>query len=158
MSQGLRAAEKIVSVDGARAQVRAWLEAGERVVVASGVFDLIQAGHVRTLARARALGDRLVVCLLDDRTTGERLGKGRPLVPAAERARVCAALRVVDRVTIASGRDADALPAELGVTYARGADSALAASEQEGAGHLGVDVGERGSFDLVARLRAGGGA
>jgi cytidyltransferase-like protein len=158
VSQAFCAADKIVSIDGARAQVRAWLEVGERVVVASGVFDLVQAGHVRALARARALGDRLVVCLLDDRATGERLGKGRPLVPAAERARVCAALRVVDRVTIASGSDADALRAERGVTYARGTDSALAPFERGGAGPLGVDVGERGSFDLLARLRAGGGA
>jgi len=155
VSRGIRAADKIVSVDDARVHARAWRDAGETVVVASGVFDLIHAGHVRALARAKALGDRLLVCLLDDRATSERLGPGRPLVPAAERARVCAALRVVDRLAIVSDPDVDALPAELG-TWARGADPELAPFERSEP--ASVDVGERGSFDLVARLRAGGAA
>ena len=72
--------------------------AGKVVVAAGGCFDLLHAGHVRTLAGARALGDLLVVCLNDDDSVRRLKGPGRPLVPAAERAAVLEALACVDAV------------------------------------------------------------
>jgi D-beta-D-heptose 7-phosphate kinase/D-beta-D-heptose 1-phosphate adenosyltransferase len=75
--------------------------AGRRIVFTNGCFDLLHAGHVRTLAAARALGDVLVVAVNSDESV-RRLGKGpdRPLFPARERAEVVAALAAVDYVTI----------------------------------------------------------
>lgn len=71
---------------------------GERVVMTNGCFDLLHAGHVRYLAEARALGDRLVVAVNDDASVRRLKGAERPLVPLADRMAVLAALADVDWV------------------------------------------------------------
>ena len=65
------------------------------------MFDLLHTGHVTLLEAARAEGDALVVGVNSDASV-RRLGKGadRPVVPAAERARVVAALASVDCVVL----------------------------------------------------------
>ena len=70
------------------------------VVATGGCFDLLHAGHVETLRAARALGDRLVVCLNSDASIRRLKGAGRPLVPEADRARVLLALECVDEVVV----------------------------------------------------------
>ena len=55
---------------------------------------------MRTLEAARALGDRLVVCLNSDDSVRRLKGAGRPLVPQEDRAAVLRALRCVDEVVI----------------------------------------------------------
>jgi D-glycero-beta-D-manno-heptose 1-phosphate adenylyltransferase len=72
-------------------------------VICTGAFDLVHIGHVRFLAGARAAGDGLVVGVEDDARVGARKGNGRPLVPAAERAEVLAALATVDAVFVIGG-------------------------------------------------------
>lgn len=92
------ALERVLDADGARR----WRVAQPgRVVFTNGVFDLLHSGHVASLEAARALGDALIVGVNDD-ASAHRLGKGngRPFVPAAERARLVAALRPVDRVVV----------------------------------------------------------
>ena len=81
--------------------LRADRHAGQRIVFTNGCFDLVHAGHVRSLRDARALGDRLVVGLNGDASV-RRLGKGanRPIIPEAERAELLAALEMVDYVSI----------------------------------------------------------
>ncbi|MDE2290690.1 MAG: adenylyltransferase/cytidyltransferase family protein [Elusimicrobia bacterium] len=71
-----------------------------RVVFTNGVFDLLHAGHVGILERARALGDALIVGVNSDASV-RRLGKGpeRPLNPLKDRQRVLAGLACVDAVT-----------------------------------------------------------
>jgi len=80
-----------------RADLRA---RGQSVVFTNGVFDLLHAGHVDLLERARALGDALVVGLNTDASTRRLKGERRPLLPEADRARVLAALAVVDAVVL----------------------------------------------------------
>lgn len=70
----------------------------------NGVFDLLHVGHVSVLESARALGQALVVGVNSDasvRSLGK--GRGRPLVPEAERARVLAALACTDCIVIFEG-------------------------------------------------------
>ena len=74
--------------------------AGRSIAFANGCFDLLHVGHVRYLAGAAAEADRLVVAVNDDRTVEELKGKGRPILPAADRAELVAALRGVDYVVI----------------------------------------------------------
>jgi len=71
---------------------------GSQVVFTNGCFDLIHLGHVRYLQKARSLGDQLIVALNDDKSVRNLKGKGRPLVPAMERAEVIGALGCVDWV------------------------------------------------------------
>lgn len=86
-----------VDADEVLARVRA---VGGTVVATGGCFDLLHAGHVATLEAARALGDCLVVCLNSDDSVRRLKGPSRPLVPAADRARVLTALECVDAVVV----------------------------------------------------------
>jgi D-beta-D-heptose 7-phosphate kinase/D-beta-D-heptose 1-phosphate adenosyltransferase len=80
---------------------------GERLVMTNGCFDLLHAGHVRYLAEARALGDRLIVAVNDDASVRRLKGDTRPLTSLADRASVLAALADVDWV-VAFGEDTPA--------------------------------------------------
>jgi D-beta-D-heptose 7-phosphate kinase/D-beta-D-heptose 1-phosphate adenosyltransferase len=73
---------------------------GESVVFTNGCFDLLHVGHVRSLAEARSLGDRLIVGLNGDASVRRLKGAERPLVPARQRAEVLAALHCVDGVVV----------------------------------------------------------
>lgn len=74
--------------------------AGKRLVFTNGCFDIIHPGHVDLLARARSLGDVLILGLNSDASV-RRQGKGtdRPVNPFASRAFVLAHLASVDYVT-----------------------------------------------------------
>lgn len=80
------------------------------LVFANGVFDVLHAGHVAYLTRARALGDALLVALNSDASV-RRLGKGpgRPLNAEADRVTVVAALEAVDFVMLFDADDPCAL-------------------------------------------------
>ncbi len=80
--------------------------AGRTIALANGVFDLFHVGHLRYLQGARALADLLVVAVNSD-VSARLLGKGpgRPVVPAAERAEIVAALACVDHVVLFDDRD-----------------------------------------------------
>jgi len=69
---------------------------GLRVVLTSGSFDLIHLGHVKYLARAKELGDVLVVGVDSDEKIRNRKGEDRPLVPEEERLEMLAHQRPVD--------------------------------------------------------------
>ena len=71
-----------------------------RLVFTNGCFDLLHRGHAALLARAAALGDRLVVGLNSDASVRRLKGPGRPLQPQEDRAYLLAALRAVDAVTV----------------------------------------------------------
>lgn len=76
---------------------------GNTVAFANGHFDLLHVGHLRYLAAAAAEADVLVVGINDDDSVERLKGPGRPIVPAAERAELVAALEPVDLVAIFSG-------------------------------------------------------
>jgi len=74
---------------------------GAGVLVATGgCFDLLHAGHVATLEAARALGDRLVVCVNSDASVTRLKGPGRPLQSVEDRVRILQALTSVDDVIV----------------------------------------------------------
>jgi D-beta-D-heptose 7-phosphate kinase/D-beta-D-heptose 1-phosphate adenosyltransferase len=92
--------EKVVSVKRLIANLKARGKRGKKVVFTNGCFDIIHAGHVRYLKKARALGDILVVGLNSDASTRAIKGKGRPIMPEKERAEVLSALSSVDFVVL----------------------------------------------------------
>jgi rfaE bifunctional protein nucleotidyltransferase chain/domain len=83
--------------------------AGRTLAFANGCFDLLHVGHVRYLAAAAAEGDRLIVAVNDDRSVEQLKGKGRPILPASERAELVAALRGVDYVVVFSDANVERL-------------------------------------------------
>jgi D-glycero-beta-D-manno-heptose 1-phosphate adenylyltransferase len=74
--------------------------AGRTIALANGCFDLLHVGHVRYLQGAAAEADRLIVAVNDDESVTRLKGRGRPIVPAAERAELVAGLRGVDYVVV----------------------------------------------------------
>jgi rfaE bifunctional protein nucleotidyltransferase chain/domain/rfaE bifunctional protein kinase chain/domain len=73
---------------------------GGTVVATGGCFDLLHAGHARTLTAARDLGDCLIVCLNSDESVRRIKGEQRPIVSQQDRAELLLALECVDAVLI----------------------------------------------------------
>ncbi len=98
---------------------------GKTLVFTNGHFDLLHAGHLDYLEKARALGDALFVAVNGDASTRRLKGDGRPLVPEGQRARLLAALEPVTAVIIFEADTADelllALKPEI---YVKGGDYA----------------------------------
>ncbi|WP_123339879.1 MULTISPECIES: PfkB family carbohydrate kinase [unclassified Curtobacterium] len=74
--------------------------AGGTVVATGGCFDLLHAGHARTLSAARALGDCLVVCLNSDTSVRALKGPDRPIMTQDDRVELLLALDCVDAVVV----------------------------------------------------------
>ena len=74
--------------------------AGRTVAFANGCFDLLHVGHVRYLEASAREADTLIVALNDDAAVRELKGAGRPILTAAHRATLVAALRCVDYVVV----------------------------------------------------------
>lgn len=92
--------KKLITLKGLRARLGALRKKKKRIVFTNGCFDIIHAGHVRYLKKARALGDILIVGLNNDSSVRSIKGAKRPLVPQEERAEVLGALEAVDYVVI----------------------------------------------------------
>jgi FAD synthetase len=76
-----------------------------RIVLASGVFDLLHLGHVRFLEEAKKAGGRnaeLVVIIARDSTAEKRKGI-RPIVPENQRCALIGSLKVVDEAILGYG-------------------------------------------------------
>jgi D-glycero-beta-D-manno-heptose 1-phosphate adenylyltransferase len=104
---------KIMSRHELAQRVEQWRRAGERIVLGNGNFDVLHVGHVRYLRGAKALGGKLVVAINSDESVRALKGDGRPVMPAAERAEIVAALADVDAVVIFSELDVRALIREI---------------------------------------------
>lgn len=105
--------DKILGRDQLRRRVDEWRQHGESVTLANGCFDLLHVGHVRYLHAAKQLGGRLVVAINSDDSVRTLKGKGRPLMPAEERAEILASLSDVDAVVIFPEPDVRALVREI---------------------------------------------
>lgn len=112
---------------------REQLDATRRpLVVTNGCFDLLHAGHVRTLAKARELGAMLLVGVTGDAGVRALKGAGRPVFGEGERAEVIAALQAVDAVCIFPGPDAvEFLGRARPDLYVKGGDYALETINQD---------------------------
>lgn len=90
----------VVSEDALIAAVAAERSAGRSIALANGCFDLLHVGHVRYLQAASGQADRLIVAVNDDRSVARLKGPGRPILAAADRAELVAALRGVHFVVV----------------------------------------------------------
>ena len=69
-----------------------------RIVFTNGCFDIIHKGHIEYLAKARELGDILVVGLNTDESVKRIKGNGRPLQDQDSRALILASLSYIGAV------------------------------------------------------------
>ncbi len=91
---------KVVSRDEAVRRVAGWRAQGKRIAYTNGCFDLLHAGHVRTLEAARQYGDVLIVGINSDESARKLKGPGRPVLSEHDRAEMLAALACVDLVVV----------------------------------------------------------
>lgn len=73
---------------------------GKKIVFTNGCFDLLHRGHVYYLAKARELGDVLVIGLNSDSSVTRLKGEGRPVNNQNARAEVLGALGMVDHIIL----------------------------------------------------------
>ncbi len=92
------ALDKTRSLEDLAAELAELRARGSRVVLCHGVFDLLHIGHIRYLAKAKNLGDVLVVTVTPDRFVSK--GPHRPAFPEQLRAEAIASLDCVDYVAI----------------------------------------------------------
>jgi D-beta-D-heptose 7-phosphate kinase/D-beta-D-heptose 1-phosphate adenosyltransferase len=91
---------KIKNLDVLTAIITAEKARGKKVVFTNGCFDLLHAGHVKYLQKARGLGDLLVMGLNSDASVRRLKGAKRPLIGEDERAHILAALDCIDYVVL----------------------------------------------------------
>lgn len=87
----------------AREFIKSAKQAGRRVAVVTGCFDLITTNHVRFLKRAKEAGDVLVVGLEDDTRIRGFKGPLRPVNTISQRVELMNAFGFVDFVFVISG-------------------------------------------------------
>lgn len=95
---GLRG--KLVELPAASRMVANWRAKGEQVVFTNGCFDILHAGHVSYLAKAKAMGDRLVLGLNSDDSIRRLKGPTRPINSESDRGQVLAALESIDIIVV----------------------------------------------------------
>jgi rfaE bifunctional protein nucleotidyltransferase chain/domain len=114
---------KIVSRDTLREIASGLRATGVSVVFANGCFDTLHVGHIRYLEGAKAEGEILVVGVNTDASVGNLKGPGRPILDEKARARLVAAVRVVDYVVLFSEPTVEAVLTELRPNvHAKGTD------------------------------------
>jgi len=75
-------------------------EEGKRIVFTNGCFDLIHAGHIDYLSKAKAMGDVLIVGLNSDDSVRRIKGEKRPILSENERMFILSNLKPVDYVVL----------------------------------------------------------
>ena len=85
----------------------------KKVVFTNGVFDLIHAGHVDYLSKAKSLGDVLIVGLNTDDSVRRIKGEKRPILKQEERAFIVSNLKPVDYVVFFEEDTPEKLISEL---------------------------------------------
>jgi len=72
----------------------------KKLVFTNGCFDIIHAGHVDYLSKAKALGDAMIVGLNSDVSVSRIKGSKRPILNQSERGFIISNLKPVDYVVL----------------------------------------------------------
>ena len=95
-----RPEEKLRFLDELAEECAGWREQGLTVVLVNGAFDVLHVGHLRYLAAARDLGDRLIAAVNSDISVQLSKGELRPIIPEIERVEILSHLWMVDRICL----------------------------------------------------------
>jgi rfaE bifunctional protein nucleotidyltransferase chain/domain len=98
MSQWNTLQAKVYTTDTLQSQIAEWRKDNKKIVFTNGCFDLLHLGHVDYLAKARDLGDKLIIGLNTDTSVSRIKGPSRPIKDQKSRATILAAMQFVDAV------------------------------------------------------------
>ncbi|MCH8127034.1 HAD-IIIA family hydrolase [candidate division KSB1 bacterium] len=96
--------DKIQSRDELAELSQDWRESGQTIGFTSGAFDLLHTGHVEFLEKSKSHCDILIVGINSDSSIRRYKGNHRPIVPQEQRARLVAALEMVNYVFVFNER------------------------------------------------------
>jgi rfaE bifunctional protein nucleotidyltransferase chain/domain len=91
---------KILSEDNLNILINEWREKNQKIVFTNGCFDLLHLGHIDYLAKAKDLGDKLIIGVNTDDSVRRLKGVYRPLQDENSRLHILAALEFVDAVIL----------------------------------------------------------
>ena len=91
---------KLRAIDDLAAECAEWRRQGQTLVLVNGAFDVLHVGHLRYLAAARDLGDRLIAAVNSDLSVRLSKGDSRPIIPEIERVEILSHLWMVDRICL----------------------------------------------------------
>ena len=97
--------DKIVSRDSLIAALNSSRKSIKTLGYTSGVFDILHAGHVDYLEKARTQCDYLVVGVNSDASVRANKGEKKPIITEQQRTRLVAALACVDQVFVFSEKN-----------------------------------------------------
>lgn len=89
---------KITTLTTLQIKLREWEKKGNKIVFTNGCFDIIHQGHIDYLAKAKDLGDILIIGLNTDKSVSEIKGKNRPIQDQESRAIILASMQFVDSI------------------------------------------------------------
>ncbi len=105
--------EVLVEPDSLYCSRRIIDEVNRKIVMTTGCYDVLHAGHIRHLKKSRSLGTKLIVALNSDDSIKRLKGSTRPINPQHQRKEVLESLRCVDEVRIFDDDDATSLFKEI---------------------------------------------
>lgn len=88
----------VLDLNSLIARVESERASGRRIVFTNGCFDILHAGHVSYLNRAKALGDILIIGVNSDASVSRLKGSSRPINALQDRIQVLSALGCVDHL------------------------------------------------------------
>ena len=100
---------KIYTLENLEQQLKVWAKESKKIVFTNGCFDIIHQGHIDYLAKAKDLGDILIIGLNTDQSVSTIKGKNRPIQDQESRAIILASMQFVDAIVYFS----DPTPYEL---------------------------------------------
>lgn len=100
MTQSEQLQDKILQDEKLETRLSLWRGANQKIVFTNGCFDILHLGHVDYLAKAKDLGDRLIVGINSDSSVRRLKGSHRPLQDERSRLHIIAALASVDAVIL----------------------------------------------------------
>jgi D-beta-D-heptose 7-phosphate kinase/D-beta-D-heptose 1-phosphate adenosyltransferase len=156
--------DKVRDLRDLQLELAAHREAGHRIVLTNGCFDVIHAGHVAYLRDAREQGDVLVVGINCDEQVRLMKGDGRPVYDLNDRMAILSEFACVDYIVSFDEPMANELIAATRPDlYVKGGDYGVEdINEHPLLVELGIEcrvLAHRpglGSTDIVERVRSGG--
>ena len=93
---------EIVSIDqlGNRIELLRSRNKDTKIITTNGCFDILHIGHIRSLQKAKSLGDILIVGLNSDFSVKKLKGNDRPINNEKNRAEILASLSCIDFVSV----------------------------------------------------------
>jgi D-beta-D-heptose 7-phosphate kinase/D-beta-D-heptose 1-phosphate adenosyltransferase len=96
----MRIDKKIITRPEAKEIVRSLNAENKSVVFTNGCFDILHVGHLELLEKAKSFGDVLIVGMNSDSSMKQIKGPDRPILTEQDRARLLAAIEMVDYVVL----------------------------------------------------------